>query len=490
MKLFFSPQSKDQDLDYSLALRSVDTDMSWYRGARNSKCPDCQVDRVNLSDEEFRVCAEGDDKPYEEILVQQAEGLEPDDGMPSLDILRLVASLPAPRIRAVAKECPKDGLRVGTWDRSNRTSQLNSSTGSTSSWSQIESWIDICHRTHPKCRKPTFEDNDSQPREYPTRLLDIGDDSDPEGPLRLCLPKEAAIRGDYVTLSHCWGTELVISLTSDNYDSFLRRIEFDQLPQSFRDTVVVARKLRVRYLWIDSLCIIQQGPGAKEDWLRESALMGQVYRNAFLNIGATGVTDGRGGCFQQRDYNEVYRPVIYKPECLTHCEKFYQPYTLVEDSFLDKWLLNEPLLQRGWVFQERFLAPRMLHFGSKQLFWECQEMVVCETFPMHMLPSSHLASFSDMIESTKRSVEKSLVQHMGLYHWYTIVREYSSKALTRPEDKLAAISGVAEQYQRSILGGDVEYWAGIWRSDMPHGLCWTLEDGQGTRPEEYRAPSW
>jgi hypothetical protein len=375
---------------------------------------------------------------------------------------------------------PQDWLRL---DLEADNAIGGSNTGSDQSWAQIRRWMDTCRLGHANCPKPT-----DAPTSYPNRLLDLGVDQPLASPIRLIETKDASPQGNYITLSHCWGTQPVISLTSDNLATFLKKIDFAGLSKTFQDAVIATRKMRIRYLWIDSLCIIQSGPDSNSDWLRESATKGEVNRNAFLNIGATGAVDGNDGCFRDRDYREVFRPVIHKEECLTHLGKFHQSYRLVEKSFVQDCLLNEPLLQRGWVYQERLPAPRMLHYGTKQLFWECNEMWACESFPTHVLSPIELTSPAGLEKSV--GDDKTLRRVIGLYHWYSVVEQYTSMVLTRSEDKLVAISGVAQQYQKVILGGDDDYWVGTWHSDLPRGLCWRVKDGKGKRPEKFRAPSW
>ncbi|KAK5661117.1 hypothetical protein OQA88_11007 [Cercophora sp. LCS_1] len=217
--------------------------------------------------------------------------------------------------------------------------------------------------------------------------------------------------------------------------------------------------------------------------------MGEVYRNAFLNIGATGAVDSQEGCFRERDYREVFRSIIHKEECLAHLGEGSQSYRLVEQDFMRDCLLTQPLLKRGWVYQERLLAPRMLHYGSQQLFWECRDMSVCESYPTHVMAPLELTTLSSLQKGLEGDEDEAMRRVRGLYHWYSIVEQYTSMALTRPEDKLIAISGVAQQYNKTLLDDD-KYWVGTWQSDLPGGLCWRVKGGKGTRPKTFRAPTW
>jgi hypothetical protein len=119
----------------------------------------------------------------------------------------------------------------------------------------------------------------------------------------------------------------------------------------------------------------------------------------------------------------------------------------------------------------------MLHFGSKQLFWECSEMRVCDSCPAYLLPPIDFASLSKL--RVPSDDENAITALLGYHRWYRIVSEYTSKGLTMAEDKLAALSGVSRQHQELMLNDDDEYLAGIWRSDLPGNLCWTVEASAG-----------
>ena len=151
-------------------------------------------------------------------------------------------------------------------------------------------------------------------------------------------------------------------------------IRIDDLPRTFQDAVTITRRLDVKYLWIDSLCIIQEN---EEDWTKESSMMGHVYQNGLCNIAATGAPDGTGGCFMERD------PVLAR-KCRVRVDKLLSKfklkpglYDLVPKNLWENGLSNAPLNRRAWVAQERILAPRILHFSKNQLFWECNGLVSC-----------------------------------------------------------------------------------------------------------------
>ena len=227
-------------------------------------------------------------------------------------------------------------------------------------------WLDQCNRTHSKCRPAP------QQEWRPTRLLDVGT------PDRPCLHLDVkdvncpAFPCPYITLSHCWGKIEIKTLTKDGLASMINGIDVDDLPKTFQDAIVVTRRLDVRFLWIDSLCIIQD---SEEDWAKESSLMGNVYQNGVCNIAATAAPNGSAGCFMERD------PILAQ-KCRLRINSTFSKvglnpgiFDLVPEKLWEDGLSNAALNRRAWVVQERILAPRVLHFSMNQLFWECSELV-------------------------------------------------------------------------------------------------------------------
>lgn len=171
------------------------------------------------------------------------------------------------------------------------------STGSVTSLNTALYWFRNCTQNHQRCSSQALQPNVW----YPTRLIDLGDD-DGSNVVRLVLTQETNLPfgAKYTTLSHVWGNLDFIKLTKNSLPAFREALSLNQLPKTFTDAIKVTRFLKIRYLWIDSLCIIQEGD-ALEDWSREASLMGKVYNNSACNISALAATDGTKGLFFERD---------------------------------------------------------------------------------------------------------------------------------------------------------------------------------------------
>jgi hypothetical protein len=152
---------------------------------------------------------------------------------------------------------------------------------------------DAKHRCHPEPDGP-----------LPTRVIDVGDDKAPNL-LRLYCPSNDK-RGRYIALSHCWG-KLEASVREKyctyacNISQRLDGIDWDNLPSTFRDAVTVTRELGARFLWIDSMCIIQPHEGCSDecgefkDWDIEAKKMETYYSSAYCTVAATSAGDSTVG---------------------------------------------------------------------------------------------------------------------------------------------------------------------------------------------------
>ena len=297
-----------------------------------------------------------------------------------------------------------------------------------------------------------------------------------------------------MTLSHTWGTAEFIKLTKSTSQSLQYGFQSTDLPKTFRDAIAITKKFGVKYLWIDSLCILQD---SAEDWLHEAAQMGEIYYNSLCNVAATGASNSDQGCFFDRD-TSLISPCIVKSEWNN---KSNHDYHIIEAFFWTEQVSNAPLNRRGWVVQERLLSPRVLHFGGDQLLWECHEFDACETYPLGLphFPAGPHYLFKGLDPETdghrlRKASNNEPDPELNAYHlWVKIVQAYTSSDLSKPEDKLIAISGIAKRF-RSMLNDT--YLAGLWSRLLPTQLLWFVRDAKqangfpAKRPPFYRAPSW
>lgn len=175
-----------------------------------------------------------------------------------------------------------------------------------------------------------------------------------------------------------WGSTKFVLLTSDTYNTYTQGIPISDPPQTFRQAVELTRLLGYKYLWIDSLYILQD---SHEDWTNESSMMGEIYAHCLLNMAATAFADGNGGLFDQ-PANLLISPCLLESWDESENMEHFSLYLVnvwqngVEDTALGK---------RGWVIQERILSPRVVHFASNQIFWQCCTLKSAGLLPVEVV---------------------------------------------------------------------------------------------------------
>ncbi|ERF71712.1 hypothetical protein EPUS_05584 [Endocarpon pusillum Z07020] len=332
-----------------------------------------------------------------------------------------------------------------------------------------------CRACHSRCNRLV-----KRPKWYPTRLLDIGVSGDSTWALRTC-SKEPPSSPNYMTLSYRWGSVPCLKLLRSNIEELSTGKPIRDLPLTFRDSIAVARRFSIRYLWIDRLCILQD---SQEDWLKESSAMRDVYANSSCNIAAAVSSDPHGGLFRFRYPADIQPGVVQLKFSNLSQENFF----IFDELYWDRQVSDTVLHSRGWVFQECLLAPRVLHFTEKQIFWECFNDRKCEGFPSELRFGRRLKDFEPLFGATApRNVQDRLLSEFAYDLWIDFINAYSKCALTRSTDRLVALSGLAKLYQEAT--GD-EYVAGMWRSRLPWFLAWYVRKPIPKSSSEYCAPSW
>ncbi len=305
------------------------------------------------------------------------------------------------------------------------------------------SWLRQCQSHHSECH------GDGSGL-YPTRLLRLVGTGTETKLVLVESVESAQSPGPYTALSHCWGSVQPLKTTSENYKRHISGIEYSELPRSFQDAVLVTRSLSVEYLWIDSLCIIQD---SKQDWQRECPRMVTVYSNSLLTIAAADAADSCVGFLS--DYSPPLFPSV---ELLAVVVEYSDGR---QETIGSTW--KTVLSKRGWALQERLLSPRVLSFRRNRLVWQCNDHTRSDD--QHYPITIERVSFGDL----KRQLMDGLDEWGLLDYWCDVVRVYSQCQLTLASDKLPALSGLANQVSQRLKK---PYLAGIWQDDFHIGLSW------------------
>ena len=342
-------------------------------------------------------------------------------------------------------------------------------------------WLDSCAKHHRHSCPIT------QDLPLPTRVVDVS--GDPQMPRLVATQRRP---GEWVALSHCWGKQLHLVTKAANLEQMQQGIRFEDLPPTFQDAITVTRRLCYRYIWIDSLCIVQD---SKDDWAAESLQMQHYYKDSVLTIAADDTTgDHEGFLATARKPERVVARIPFQTQ-LTR--KLCYASIRLDVEYTGQETESTYLSERAWTLQEDLLAPRTLHFGSQYLAWECQGHRITEK---DLTPRG--ADESDALNITKRfflhpeaSESCALVQaypSMASYfeplaRWYNILEEYCKRDLTYDKDRLLAILGFAQEVEMQTK---MTYLSGLWLEDLHFGLLWQI-DGRGIRHEAmYKQPSW
>lgn len=425
-------------------------------------------------------------------------------------------------------------MRFSAWKAILPRSTTSGHPLSAKSLSWTRSHLSDCDRLHNACRGP--------PRIYlPKRVLLIQADEHGEINVRLIEPR-AGLESAYIALSHCWGSSqpcVTAHATREDGESTLDHrkagISWDSLPKTFQDAITLTSLLGISFIWIDSLCIIQND---QEDWATESAKMADIYEHASLTLSATVSAGDSYGCFPESFSTSRSLPVSL-PEDVGTCEIAVRKPISHWDTFgQSESHARFPLMSRGWAFQERLLSRRVLHFSESELVWECRELSTCECggFGGQTSPAGAFYQVTRITEDEYRDAaghEKQIEEGLStrrfqedavdklwksttsdlrrgsakpidrllklskltlalpsysesdpwtdmsrmrecanyVFDFHRIVERYSTLRLTKRSDRLPALSGLCKRIQH-VRG---EYAAGLWLESIAFDLLWRVE---------------
>lgn len=333
----------------------------------------------------------------------------------------------------------------------------------------VSQWLAICRTEHESCsRMPTF---------VPTRLLYIG--TGDKNVIQLRENLHGHIK--YGTLSYRWGSDnFKTQLEVKNHVQRLAEgIGLAGLPQLFRDVIYVFHRLGVAYLWIDSMCIIQD---STKDWQKEANLMADVYSNAEFTISATWCQNSGQSLFNSAraaaDLEQEIGCNHGRQMAIRYC--FPHPSNTIRHANPNDEA-EFPLNLRGWVYQEQYLSRRTISFTRHEISWSCQDSLACQCgYFKFGVPNA----LNNPVYNAYKS--KS---------WWEIIEEYSARQLSFESDRLPALAGIARQWHRQYGSAKLgQYICGLWEygfrdnSVLMYCLLWQASRMQAR--SKVSSPSW
>jgi hypothetical protein len=347
---------------------------------------------------------------------------------------------------------------------------------------------------------------------------------------------------NYLALSYCWGEDQTIKTKLASLVSHQDGIRIENLPKTIQDAIHVTRELEIDFLWVDSLCIIQD---SAEDLAKEVADMSHYYSNAVATLCAAIPENCMEGFLGQRhDEPEYQLGPFYFPASGIH-----EDDDVSQERSLKLVKMNktppQAIDKRAWTLQEALLSTRLIYFGARQIKWSCRsasygaldtsalrdQIENLRKRPLHyncmneysntgpeasressqspepLSASSGSSEYSfDSGPSTQFTIQSRSVRpinsislsdyniYQSIITWYDVVNAYTSRDMSFYRDRLPAISGIAREFSSLIpppSNREVpKYLAGIWNFRLPLQLLWTTVDEFARRPLSYRAPSW
>ncbi|KAI0147148.1 heterokaryon incompatibility protein-domain-containing protein [Xylariaceae sp. FL1272] len=397
---------------------------------------------------------------------------------------------------------------------------LAQETCSDASFAVASGWLDTCLASDPATRRSIWEPREESEQkpppvdiehawtldeagektksetllvEMPSRLVETSPMPGHDDAVRLI--ETSSIRDShdairFATLSYCWGPPRAGDGGSwrtikSNLTSRFAAMSMKALPSTLRDSIWIARKMNIQYIWIDALCIVQDDP---DDWVRESAKMSGIYLGSILTIAVASSLSVDSGCFNTESQATVRTPE-FKEGWVTientldngsrsrlYISKFEENWDNLD--MYQEQVLNGPLAKRAWTLQEQALPQRTLYYTSKQLMWKCSHCLLSEdNFPQRQ----HRELYPIM------DIDAPLAPEATKQLWYEgIVERYSNRSLTYSSDKLVAISALA---RATYLNRHIDYVAGLWKDCILSGMLWKRES-PGSKNKAYSCPTW
>lgn len=276
----------------------------------------------------------------------------------------------------------------------------------------------------------------------------------------------------------CWGGSSSLRTTKSTLAKFSEEILAESIPPTFAEAMQIARSLDIPYIWIDSLCIVQDDLG---DWEKEASQMDKIYAGSQLTIAAAQSSDSSKGCFNAPDEDPKNQDVVFRAQIgglrdTTVLARFY------ESDVRNRVTSRNILSSRAWVLQEQLLSPRFVSCMQPEVHWQCQAT--------HKTESGLSFGLLDEADGTvmgrfpRRVPQTSLWLHRA---WEQVVENYTGRHLTYELDRVPAIAGILRHFASAL--DDVPI-LGLWKSTLARDMAWLRMSDRRAQPVDPRLPSW
>lgn len=326
----------------------------------------------------------------------------------------------------------------------------SASNASKENWEIATVWLERCVSEHEQCSD--IQSSISRP---PTRLIDVG--CGRHASLRLVYPESKV---SWIAVSHCWGKnhDQIKKLTKNTLNEMRCGFSEQELPQLFRDCITVTRRLGLRYIWLDSLCIIQD---CSEDWSFEAGRMADVYRGSYCTIAAVSALDCHASLFAK------CHPLISNEYTING------PLGSHDIGLSDISIHAEPLYKRAWVMQERLLSPRTLEYTNTGIRWRCSQIAFKLQDEIHGTQNFSLSTSWNYLLDLDVLKLSAYRRKAGQNEWTRLLNAYNSAKLTYETDRIHAFQGIVSTVQRET---GLTMVAGVCEQFLPYSLLWRVED--------------
>jgi hypothetical protein len=332
--------------------------------------------------------------------------------------------------------------------------------------SVVNYWRDICeeeHGLHPNspCREPaervTGPFGILLPGYLVLRVIDVR---------QRCIvdlkPNLQGFQPRYYALSYVWGGYPFLTLNTANEVNLRKEGSLSQemLPDTIADAMTVVTEMNGNYLWVDSLCILQDDDADKKRFISH---MGTIYRQADMTIIGLCGDDAYAGLPGVRKY----RPRMRQQEMKIKGTSVLPVMMLT--GWAEAYKLGETRwTTRGWTHQETLLSRRRLVFGREQVHFVCGESIFSEdVIGPDFSPFIDTIARLQLFDSTLSALA-SIGNSSGQKRFQNLLTAFTRKQLSQRNDRLNAFMGILEEVEK-VSG---QFFQGIPLSCFSNAILW------------------